>query len=59
MRLEKQSGKLVKEIEKLTGQLSSSGFVEKAPKAVVDKARAELTELEDQLPKVQSSLHVL
>ena len=55
-RLEKQSTKLAKEIEKLAGRLKSNGFVDKAPPAVVDKARAELAELEDQASKVESSL---
>jgi len=58
-RLEKQSTKLAKEIEKLAGRLNGKGFVDKAPPAVVDKARAELAELEDQASKVQSSLEAL
>lgn len=58
-RLEKQSSKLTKEIEKLAGRLKSKGFVDKAPPAVVDKARAELAELEDQASKVESSLAAL
>jgi len=58
-RLEKQSGKLAKDIEKLAGRLQSKGFVDKAPAAVVEKARAELAELEDQASKVQASLESL
>jgi len=58
-RLEKQSTKLTKEIEKLAGRLQSKGFTDKAPPAVVDKVRAELAELEDQASKVQSSLESL
>jgi valyl-tRNA synthetase len=58
-RLEKQSEKLKKEIQKLSGQLQSKGFVDKAPAAVVDKAKSELAELEDQASKVQSSLEAL
>jgi valyl-tRNA synthetase len=58
-RLEKQSTKLAKEIEKLAGRLQSKGFVDKAPPAVVDKAKAELAELEDQASKVQASLEAL
>lgn len=58
-RLEKQSSKLAKDIEKLVGRLQSKGFVDKAPAAVVEKARAELSELEDQASKVQSSLEAL
>ena len=58
-RLEKQKDKLSKEIQKLSGRLSSKGFVDKATAAVVDKARAELAELEDQAEKVESSLGAL
>ena len=58
-RLERQSTKLAKEIEKLAGRLRSKGFVDKAPPVVVDKARAELAELEDQASKVQASLEAL
>ncbi|KAK1741008.1 valine-tRNA ligase [Skeletonema marinoi] len=58
-RLEKQSAKLGKEIEKLAGRLQSKGFVDKAPPAVVDKAKAELAELEDQASKVDASLKAL
>ncbi len=58
-RLEKQAGKLNKEIEKLAGRLKSKGFVEKAPAELVEKAKAELAELEDQAAKVQSSLEAL
>jgi len=58
-RLEKQNEKLKKEIQKLSGRLQSKGFVEKAPPAVVEKAKAELAELEDQASKVQSSLSSL
>ena len=58
-RLEKQKDKLSKEIQKLSGRLNSKGFVDKAPAAVVDKARAELAELEDQAKKVESSLETL
>lgn len=55
-RLEKQSKKLTIEIEKLGGRLQSKGFVDKAPPELVDVARAELKELEDQLEKVKTSL---
>jgi valyl-tRNA synthetase len=55
-RLEKQNEKLTKEIEKLAARLESSGFVDKAPPSVVDRARLELSELRDQASKVQASL---
>ena len=58
-RLQKQSEKLAKEIEKLSGRLNSKGFVDKAPPAVVDKAKAELAELEDQASKISASLEAL
>lgn len=58
-RLEKQNEKLAKEIQKLAGRLQSKGFVDKAPPAVVEKAKSELAELEDQAAKVQSSLAAL
>ena len=59
LRLRKQSEKLAKEIQKLSGRLQSKGFVDKAPPAVVDKARGELAELEDQAAKIESSLAAL
>ena len=59
LRLEKQNEKLAKEIQKLSGRLESKGFVDKAPAAVVDKARKELEELQDQATKVRTSLEAL
>ena len=58
-RLEKQATKLGKEIEKLAGRLKSKGFVDKAPPQLVEKARTELAELEDQAAKIQTSLEAL
>ena len=58
-RLEKQAGKLNKEIEKLASRLQSKGFVDKAPPELVEKARGELAELEDQASKIQASLEAL
>lgn len=58
-RLERQSTKLEKEIQKLAGRLSSKGFVDKAPPAVVNKAKDELAEMEDQLSKIKVSLEAL
>jgi len=55
-RLEKQAGKLKQEIAKLSGRLQSKGFVDKAPAAVVEKARTELAELENQAAKINASL---
>lgn len=58
-RLEKQNEKLTKEIGRLAKRLESKGFVYKAPDDVVEKARKELAELEDQAAKIQSSLKSL
>jgi len=58
-RLEKQQGKLQIEIQKLAGRLQSKGFVDKAPTVVVDKAKAELKELETQAKMVEESLEAL
>lgn len=55
-RLEKQSSKLEKEIEKLLSRLESKGFTDKAPPELVENAREALKELEDQLEKVKSTL---
>jgi valyl-tRNA synthetase len=58
-RLTKQQKKLEVEIEKLAGRLQSNGFVDKAPPAVVDKAKSELAELEAQASMVEKSLEAL
>lgn len=58
-RLEKQQEKLGIEIMKLSSRLNSKGFVDKAPMSVVEKAREELAELEDQAKKVETSLEAL
>jgi valyl-tRNA synthetase len=58
-RLTKQQKKLMADIAKLSGQLQSSGFVDKAPAALVEKARAELAELETQANMVAKSLEAL
>ena len=58
-RLERQQTKLAKEIEKLSARLNSSGFVDKAPEEVVEKARGELQELEDQMGKIAAGLEAL
>jgi len=58
-RLEKQAEKLAKEIQKLGGRLKSKGFVDKAPAELVEKAKADLSGLEDQAGKIQASLDAL
>lgn len=58
-RLEKQASKLSSDIDKLKTRLNSKGFVDKAPEALVEKAKMELKELEDQAEKIQASLDAL
>jgi valyl-tRNA synthetase len=58
-RLTKQQNKLQTEIQKLAGRLQSKGFADKAPPEVVNKAKAELAELEEQASKVERSLEAL
>jgi len=58
-RLQKQREKLEADIMKLSKQLESKGFVEKAPAHIVDKAKAELAELQAQADKVEAGLEAL
>jgi valyl-tRNA synthetase len=58
-RLQRQEKKLRSEADKLRSRLASKGYVDKAPAAVVDKARAELAELDNQLGKVEEGLSKL
>lgn len=51
-RLTKQQTKMEKEIAGLAGRVNSPSFTDKAPPAVVDKARKELSDLEEQLAAV-------
>ncbi|MCA8944413.1 MAG: valine--tRNA ligase [Planctomycetes bacterium] len=48
-KLEKERSKIAQRIEQLEKKLSNDGFVQKAPPAVVDKERATLEELRQQL----------
>ena len=59
LRLTRLDGKLAKEIAKLEGRLNGKGFVDKAPKDVVDKARQELEELVVKMEKVKENLKEL
>jgi valyl-tRNA synthetase len=59
LRLQKQNEKLTVEIKKLSSRLESAGFTDKAPPEVVEKAKSELAELQEQAAKVQSSLSAL
>lgn len=58
-RLQKQALKLQTDIDKLRDRLNSKGFVEKAPVALVEKAKMELKELEDQADKIQDRKSVV
>ena len=55
-RLEKLRDSQVKQIEGKKSKLSNASFVERAPADVVDKERASLAELEQQLANTQESL---
>ncbi|CAM9720753.1 unnamed protein product [Ectocarpus fasciculatus] len=55
-RLEKQAGKLTKDMEVLEKRLSGSNFVEKAPAKVVEEVRANLQAQKDQLKTVQQAI---
>ena len=58
-RLEKQAGKLEKEISGLAGRLNSPKFVEKAPKEVVEKSQKELDELNERMSAVTQRLETM
>ena len=55
-RLGKQQAKLAADAEKLAARLGSAGFADKAPPAVVDKAKQELADLNEQLAQIDKSL---
>lgn len=59
MRLEKQAEKLAASIDKLETRLNAPGFADKAPPAVVDQARTELREQQEQLATVKKSIQDL
>jgi valyl-tRNA synthetase len=55
-RLQAQRERLATRAAQLRAKLTTSGFTEKAPAAVVDGARAELAQLEDQLSRIERML---
>ena len=55
-RLSKEAEKLQKALDKLNAKLSKPGYTEKAPAYLVEKDKADLTELEDKMAKVQTQL---
>jgi valyl-tRNA synthetase len=55
-RLSKQAVKVEKELTALTARLASPSFVDKAPRKVVDGARAEAAELQAQLDAIREKM---
>jgi len=55
-RLSKQQATLEKDVDALDSRLSASGYKDKAPRAVVEKAEAELADKGEQLRSVTDSL---
>lgn len=58
-RLAKKQEKLVQEIETLQKRLSNASFVERAPEAVVNEARANLSEMQDEQTRLSQALSKL
>lgn len=58
-RLSKEAEKLQKALDKLNAKLSKPGYTEKAPAHLVEKDKADLTELEAKMAKVQAALEKL
>lgn len=58
-KLSKNLTKLTGERDRLAGRLNNAGFVDKAPAAVVQQAREQLTELETQIAILQDRLQRL
>jgi valyl-tRNA synthetase len=56
LRLEKELGKIVQEIEKLSHRLRNESFVERAPRAVVEEVSSKLRELEQKKAKTEEHL---
>ncbi len=55
-RLAKEKDKVLKDIEIISRKLSNSGFLEKAPEALVNQERAKLVKAEDRLNKIEKSI---
>jgi valyl-tRNA synthetase len=55
-RLEKQRGKVDKELSGLQGRLSNAQFVNNAPRPVVEQARTQAQDLTDQLRVIDDKL---
>ncbi|SCK22197.1 valine--tRNA ligase [Vogesella sp. LIG4] len=55
-RLTKEQGKAQAELDKLTAKLEKPGYVDKAPAHLVERDKAQLTELNDKLEKIRVQL---
>lgn len=55
-RLNKEKEKIIAEIKRSEGMLSNTGFVSKAPAALIDKEREKLAANKDLLEKVENRL---
>jgi valyl-tRNA synthetase len=55
-KLDKEKGKLAGRITGLENKLGNEGFVAKAPPEVVEKSRAELAELREQMRRIEEAL---
>ena len=58
-RLEKEMATIEKEIARANGKLSNAGFLDKAPKSLVDAERAKLDKYIDMLKKVKAQINDL
>ena len=58
-RLTKEKQTLISEIKRVEGKLNNPGFVNKAPKNVVDEERAKGEKYAEMLKKVEESLAAL
>ncbi len=58
-RLEKEKEKLEGELKRVRGKLSNKGFVEKAPREIVEKERDKEKKYQDMLEKVLERLEDL
>ena len=55
-RLNKETEKLTKALDKLDAKLSKPGYTDKAPAHLVEKDRADLAELTDKMAKIHNQL---
>jgi len=58
-RLEKELSSKRNELDRASAKLVNAAFVEKAPPPVVDKVRAQITDLEDKIPRIDTQLEKL